>query len=335
MMDITVQKNTSVSLHSQIVTQFSMGITSGVLKEGSKLPSIRALSKKLGIHHNTCLFAYRELSDLGLIELQHGSGARVKSIKTPKAQPDKGLAEQDDLASGHLALNNLSMLAEFFVRQISEGGHSWQEAQAALMSARKKLSMPAGGKWMFVDLHADILPVFKAELEQLLQCPMETTTLADLETLDRGTCQSYRFIVSRYHARALEERLKAILPEVSLKEIQGQLIVIDLGSGQQELSLIHKLQEGSLIAIVSASAIILRQAEAVIRAIRGEEILIRSVLLGEEPLEEISKLSSRVKVIFSDRLCLARVSALTATFVQPVQTIPDHEAERLKALIKA
>lgn len=60
-MEISIQKGTSISLHEQLVTQISMQIASGILKPGAKLPSIRALSQKLGIHHNTCLNAYKEL----------------------------------------------------------------------------------------------------------------------------------------------------------------------------------------------------------------------------------------------------------------------------------
>lgn len=314
-MELQIQKETTVSLHAQLVTQISMQIASGLLKPASKLPSIRSLSSKLGIHHNTCLLAYRELANIGLIELKHGSGARVKvlDVDQPLTLPES---------------SELEALAEFFVRQVRQRGYHWEEAQTVLDATRRKLSNHST-RLIFVDLHADILPVFKAELEHHLQIPIQTVTLDALSP--QAECESH-FIVSRYHFQVLQERLKKVIKDP--KQIQKQITVIEVGSGQQELSQLHKIPAGTLVAILSASTIILRQAEAVIRAVRGEDLLIRTVLFGQEPISEIRHLCNRAKVIFADWLCIPELQNFSSVKIQPIQTIPDHESEKIKGLVQ-
>lgn len=159
-MEITIQKDTHISLHQQLVTQISMYIASGVLKPGSKLPSIRYLAQKLDIHHNTCLSAYRELEASGLIEIRHGSGAWV-------TQMDSQFLQQILDSSKH-EVQNLETLAQMFAQQIFQQGYSWQQALSALKKAHQKLANGASQSLIFVDIHSDILPVFQAELQDNL-----------------------------------------------------------------------------------------------------------------------------------------------------------------------
>ena len=72
-----------VSLHDQIVTQVSLGILSGDLSAGERLPSIRALAQRFGIHANTVSAGYRELERECWVEFRHGSGVYVRD-NTPK-----------------------------------------------------------------------------------------------------------------------------------------------------------------------------------------------------------------------------------------------------------
>jgi len=314
-MELRIQKDTTVSLHTQLVAQISMQIASGLLKPGAKLPSIRSLSTKLGIHHNTCLAAYRELAEIGLIELKHGSGARVKMLD---ADQQITLPENSEL----------EVLAEFFIRQIQQRGYSWEEALSTLKATQKKSSNYAT-KLVLVDLHADILPVFQAELEHHLQMPIQTCTL---EVLSPEAGRESHFIVNRYHFQALQERLKTVIQDT--KQIQKQITIIDVGSGQQELSKLHRVPVGTLIVLISASTIILRQAEAVIRAVRGEDLLIRTVLFDQEPLSEVRQLCKRANVIFADWLCLPQLQIFSSVQIQPMQTIPEREIEKIKGLLR-
>jgi GntR family transcriptional regulator len=67
-----------VSLHDQIVTQVSLGILSGDLAPGERLPSIRSLAHRFQIHPNTVSAGYRQLERESWVEFRRGSGVFVR-----------------------------------------------------------------------------------------------------------------------------------------------------------------------------------------------------------------------------------------------------------------
>ncbi len=75
---ISLDKNSPVSINTQIVEQIKLYIFKGVLKEGDKLDSVRQLSADIGVNPNTIQKAYRELELLGYVETQAGKGVFVK-----------------------------------------------------------------------------------------------------------------------------------------------------------------------------------------------------------------------------------------------------------------
>src|ERR1700719_3403075 len=72
-------KNSELPIHEQLVRQVVLGILSEDLPAGHKLPSVRALSRRHGIHANTVSAAYHDLLERGWLELRHGSGLYVRS----------------------------------------------------------------------------------------------------------------------------------------------------------------------------------------------------------------------------------------------------------------
>ncbi len=67
-----------VSLHDQIVTQVSLGILSGDLSRGERLPSIRSLAERFSIHPNVVSAAYHQLERERWVEFRRGSGVFVR-----------------------------------------------------------------------------------------------------------------------------------------------------------------------------------------------------------------------------------------------------------------
>lgn len=319
-MDISIQKGTSVSIHEQLVTQISMQIASGILAPGVKLPSIRALSKKLGIHHNTCLSAYRELETTGLITIRHGSGARVNATEQDHARNER-------LKEGSTV--DLTQLANFFVRQVIRQDYRWEDALAALEKARQGMSEQFRQPLVFVDIHADILPVFQTELQQALNRPVKTLLLNNLEPDEE---KDSHFVVSRYHYQALKDKLKAHggHDNGSSPSSPERITVIDVGAVRQELELIRQLPADALIAVISKSTIILQQAEAVIKALRGEDVYIRTILAGHESVGELQRVIKRASATFADWLCASELQSLTSRPLHTIRTIPQRELEKLK-----
>src|SRR5687768_3183724 len=73
-MKLWINKNSEISIREQLVTQISLGIASGDIAPGEKLPSTRELARRFGIHANTVSAAFTELSRQHAIERRPGSG---------------------------------------------------------------------------------------------------------------------------------------------------------------------------------------------------------------------------------------------------------------------
>ncbi len=83
---INIDKNSPVSINSQIVEQVKNLIFKEVLQSGDKLPSVRQLSADLVLNPNTIQKAYRELELLGYVETQAGKGVFVRTVETEEVK---------------------------------------------------------------------------------------------------------------------------------------------------------------------------------------------------------------------------------------------------------
>ena len=77
MLAIAVDLSGAVPVYRQIANELRSLIARGRLAPGEELPSMRRLGGRIGVNLNTVARAYRLLADEGLVELRHGSGARV------------------------------------------------------------------------------------------------------------------------------------------------------------------------------------------------------------------------------------------------------------------
>ena len=79
-MKLWLSKSSEIPMREQLVTQITLGIASGDLKIGEKLPSRGEISRRFDIHANTVSGAYQKLEEKGLIEFRRGSGFFVCEI---------------------------------------------------------------------------------------------------------------------------------------------------------------------------------------------------------------------------------------------------------------
>jgi GntR family transcriptional regulator len=91
-----IEFHSGIPVYKQIIHQVQAAVSSGQLKEGDQLPTIRALHQQLNVNPNTVAKAYRELAHLGLISAEHGSGCFVTA---PPAVPKLSARETREKAS--------------------------------------------------------------------------------------------------------------------------------------------------------------------------------------------------------------------------------------------
>ena len=72
-----VDPNSHVPVYVQIVEKIKAMVSSGRLKRGDRVPSIRSLAKDLGVNFNTVAKAYRELVRDGVLRPIRGEGYEV------------------------------------------------------------------------------------------------------------------------------------------------------------------------------------------------------------------------------------------------------------------
>lgn len=76
-MIIEIDYNSEVPIYDQLRKQIVIGIASGQLKKGERLPSVRALGEELGINLHTVRKAYNILKDEGYLVIDRRVGAMV------------------------------------------------------------------------------------------------------------------------------------------------------------------------------------------------------------------------------------------------------------------
>lgn len=77
-MKIWLSKNSEVPVREQLITQITLGIASGDLPTGARLPSTREIAQRYQIHSNTVSNAYQILAEQGWLEFRRGSGFYVR-----------------------------------------------------------------------------------------------------------------------------------------------------------------------------------------------------------------------------------------------------------------
>jgi GntR family transcriptional regulator len=93
-----ITKNSEVPVREQLVRQVLLGILSEDFPAGRKLPSVRALARRHGIHSNTVSAAYHDLLERGWLELRRGSGLYVRPLQAAS----NGQETLDQLLAGLL-----------------------------------------------------------------------------------------------------------------------------------------------------------------------------------------------------------------------------------------
>src|SRR5580698_8575446 len=152
---VTVNPDSPVPVRDQLIEQIGLQIASGVLPGNEKLPSIRAMAQKLGIHHGIVNAAYSKLAESGMLEIRHGSGVRVV--------PRIGLGQSQEQADLH------SLFMQF-VEQANRHGFGKDDIEKCYQHFfnREKIK-----SIVVVDRNPDFHGVIVAELQPHFSLPVK------------------------------------------------------------------------------------------------------------------------------------------------------------------
>lgn len=274
-MKISIVKESPVPIRDQLIEQIALQIASGTLKGKEKLPSIRALAQRLGIHYSTVTAAYNHLADVGLLDVRQGSGVRVAG-KSPDQREDR---------------LDLDQLFKEFLARISEFGYSREDFHRCV----EKISTKSHVKRILaVDRNRDFHELLLKELKPHFSIPVETCTVE--EVLSKPSLMDDSLVVtSLYHLFSFQNTV----PDPT------RLVACNIEPGRAELDSIKDLKSGSLVLLVSQSQTMLNMATKLLAATRGEEVAVRAVLTSDQ--KELAYMLKHSDLIICDTSAEAEV----------------------------
>ena len=184
-MKLWLSKNSEVPVRDQLVAQITLGIASGDLPPGNRLPSTRELARRFKIHQNTVSSAYRELAAKGVVEFKKGSGVFIA----------KGKINTDDFALEHLVSR--------FLEMATSAGYSADEIREHIQKALEPRS-PDG--FLVIESDEALRGILLHEIREKTGANAKGVTL---EEFSKDRFADDRHLVAMFDE---EEKLKYLLP---------------------------------------------------------------------------------------------------------------------------
>lgn len=249
-MDIKIQKESGVSVHDQLVAQIVFLTATRRLKPGEALPSVRALARQLGIHHNTISEAYQDLVNGNFIVRRRGSRMVVQ---TPEPSPAHTPSSLDTLISETL-------------RMAHQRGYTTQQLADGI---RARLPAEPPQDVLALTPDAGMRRLFEVELRAVLHFPVRS-------------CSPEEVVLNPALATAaVVASPPAFLPAVLAVLPKTQPVVpIVFSSAAVLLNMIRELAQPSLILVVSVSERFLEIARGVLSPVSGPRHSLVEHLLG-------------------------------------------------------
>ncbi|MDT7540353.1 MAG: GntR family transcriptional regulator [Acidobacteriota bacterium] len=187
-MRLWLSKNSEVALHEQLTTQIVLGVVSGDLKAGQRLPSTRELARRFKVHANTVSAAYRDLEDRGWLESRKGSGVYVRA-QALEAPVDSEFA--------------LDQLISTFLRVARERGHTLGEIQQRV---KQWLELQSPDHFLVIETDAELRAILSAEIKEATGFDVRGATPEEIERAGVPAGASPLALYGQ------AERVRAILP---------------------------------------------------------------------------------------------------------------------------
>lgn len=208
-MRLWLSKNSEVPLREQLTTQIVLGVVSGDLRPGERLPSTRELARRFRIHANTVSAAYRALEERGWLESRKGSGVYVRAQALDA--PLDAQAALDQLISTFLGLAR-------------QRGHSLAEIQQRV---RHWLELQSPDHFLVVEDDPELRAILVAEIREATSFAVRG---APTEEIGREGLPAGASAVALY-GRA--ERVRRLLsPETNLLVLHSRSVPLSL-SGEE------------------------------------------------------------------------------------------------------
>ena len=297
-MEIVLSRRGGVPVRDQLVAQLELRILSGQLAPGQRLPSVRALARRLEIHPNTVSAAYQDLEAAGRVLLRKGSGVFVRA-GGPTALPEAGSLD---------GMIRLALHAAF------RKGYSGVHIRAAV---ERWLRAVPPERVVVVDPSREMAELLACELR--LSIPVGHVAHCSLEDLGRdpGLLAGALALCLPYHV----ESITRLCPDAAVE-------VVNLEIQPADRAAILDLPTGSVALVVTHSPTVVPFASILLRSLRGDEVLVEARLLSA--VREWTRLLPAADLVFADALAAEAVKRQKPRRFREVRILNDQVVTRLR-----
>jgi DNA-binding transcriptional regulator YhcF (GntR family) len=295
-MDIVLNRRAGVSVRDQLVAHLEMQILSGALTAGKRLPSVRALARRLKVHPNTISAAYQELQTAGHVERRQGSGIFVCTHAPRSLDEARGLDEMIRMA-----------LQAAFRR-----GFTAAEVRGAV--ARWLAASPID-RVLVVDAERELAELLMAELARDLELPVRPMTIDELSQAPEQAAGAL-IVAHRYHAG----RIGRLLPGAPIEPLNIQM-------PEEVRKGTARLPAGSMILMVSHSPALLPIGFALLQSMRGDELVVEARL--RSAAKEWKPLLRSADLVVADVVSYPSVKEQTSRRVHEVRVVAAESIARV------
>lgn len=304
-MNLFLNRHSAVPLHDQLCAQIGQLIASGSLTEGARLPSVRSLATRLGIHHNTVQSAYKELAERGVVHVRQGSGVRVAP-----------LAHWEPSA---MQASSLDALAAQFVAHAQALGYDAASIQAA---CRQALAPARITRLVVVNPHPDLQRLYLHEFSDRLALPMAGMTLEAIPSLPESQLAETCFVTSMNHAGALRTAIGD----------KGKLVIYRLASVEPLLAQVRDLPSDAVVVLVSESERFLFLIGELLSGVLPTDRLITVPLSEADRVRTVTRLAS---LVVTDSGSAGRLALVGNVPVQVFRVLADDVFTELQGMLPA
>jgi DNA-binding transcriptional regulator YhcF (GntR family) len=251
-MDFLLNRSSGVPVRDQLVAQMELKILSGHYAAGQKLPSVRSLARRLGLHPNTVQGAYRDLEATRHVVVRQGAGVFVICEGARSLADAHGLDE----------MIRVSLRAAF------QQGHSTADIRAAV---ERWLRAAPPGRIVTVDPCGEMAEVMAAEIKSRLSLEVGSAALSHVAA-DPSVLDGSLVVTLPYHTEAIAR----ICPGLSVETVH-------LAIPAKLDAAVTALPAGAMVMAVSHAPSILPFALKYFHSLRGDELLIEVHLVRDGP----------------------------------------------------
>jgi len=128
---LQIDFRSGLPIYTQIVNQIQAQATSGILKPGDQLPTVRALAEELRVNFNTVARAYRILDEARLISTQQGRSTYITEIPPPNISEKLRRETLNALTQRYISEATRLEFSKNEIRQmVSDQLKAWNEAKS-------------------------------------------------------------------------------------------------------------------------------------------------------------------------------------------------------------